>query len=184
GLLGGDVAPPETPRPLGPVVRRSTGDLAHQVAADEPRRVLRLLHQALGVEIAAREDRFLRAVVAEVADERARGDPLDARNAVSREVAPEALVGAPGGRRFAILADDEGADERASRLDVLLVHADVPDLGIRHGDELPLVRRIREDLLVARHARVEDDLADGFAGGAEGAPTEDGPVRERQDGRG
>src|SRR5262249_43948117 len=51
----------------------------------------------------------------------------------------------------------------------------------RHRDQLALIRRVGQDLLVARHARVEDELAGRLAGGAEGAATEHGAVGERED---
>src|SRR4029077_3802174 len=53
---------------------------------------------------------------------------------------------------------------------------------IRHGDELPLVGRIGEDLLVPGHAGVEDQLAARLAGGPERPPPEDPAVGQRQDG--
>ena len=45
-------------------------------------------------------------------------------------------------------------------------------------DELPGVRRIGEDLLVAGHRRREDGLAGGRAARAEGLAFEDGAVGE------
>src|SRR5262249_26728580 len=88
----------------------------------------------------------------------------------------------PGRRHLAVLAHDEPAHEGAARLDVLAVHSDVADLGVGHHHELALVRRVREDLLVAGHARVEDELADRLADGPEGTAAEDGAVGEREDG--
>src|SRR6185503_15006466 len=82
---------------------------------------------------------------------------------------------------LAVLAHDEAAYPGLPRLDVLAIHADVPDLGIGHGDELPVVRWVRQDLLIARHAGVEDELADGLARGAEGLAVEDRAVGECQD---
>src|SRR5262249_16055301 len=50
------------------------------------------------------------------------------------------------------------------------------------ADELAAIGSIGEDLLVARHRRVEHHLAAGLAVGSERAPAEDGAVGERQSG--
>ena len=68
----------------------------------------------------------------------------------------------------------------APRFDVLGVDADVADVRIREGDDLARVRRVGQDLLVAGHRRVEDDLADRVPRRADRAPAEDAAVGERQ----
>ena len=61
------------------------------------------------------------------------------------------------------LADDQAATVDLLALDVVTVGAVVADLGVGHGDHLSGVGGVREDLLVARHGRVENDLSyDGF----------------------
>ncbi len=52
------------------------------------------------------------------------------------------------------------------RLHVFTVGARVANMRIGQCDDLAAIGRIREDLLVSRHSRVEDDLADGLAFGA------------------
>ena len=78
------------------------------------------------------------------------------------------------------VADDEAGDARrvVDRLGVLGVDADVADLRRRHRDDLPVVRRVGEDLLVAGHRRREDGFARRRAARAERAPLEDGAVGE------
>src|SRR6266478_4464979 len=117
---------------------------------------------------------------AQVADERAGVDAGDADDRVLAHVVAEALLRAPAARGIPILLDDEAADERAPRLRVLAVDADVADLGIRHRHELAGVRGIGEDLLVAGHRGIEDDLAAGLAVGAERGAAKDGAVGERE----
>ena len=56
----------------------------------------------------------------------------------------------------------------------------VADLGARHRDDLPGVRRIGQHFLVAGHARVEHDLAAGLAGRAGRLPFVPGAVFERE----
>src|SRR5439155_711799 len=68
--------------------------------------------------------------------------------------------------------------------DVFLVDPVVADHRIGHGHDLSAIRRIGEDLLVAGHGRVEDDLAGRFADGAERAAAEDPPVTEHEEGVG
>src|SRR5438046_9964626 len=70
------------------------------------------------------------------------------------------------------------------RLDVVLVDPVVADHRIGHGHDLSAIRRIGEDLLVAGHGRVEDDLAGRLADGAERAAAEDPPVTEHEEGVG
>src|SRR5262249_32817359 len=72
---------------------------------------------------------------------------------------------------------------RPLRLAVLQVHAVIADQGIGHGDDLTLVRRVGQYLLVAGHASVEDDLAEGLAGRAESVTGEDRAVFEGEFGR-
>jgi hypothetical protein len=51
---------------------------------------------------------------------------------------------------------------------------------VREGDDLPAVRGVGEDLLVAGEAGVENDLAPGFAPGPERTPLEDSTIFEDQ----
>ena len=57
--------------------------------------------------------------------------------------------------------------EDLSRFPVGLVRAVIADQGIGHRDDLLVVGRIREDFLVAGHARIEYDLPARLAHGAE-----------------
>src|SRR5262249_52286356 len=51
-------------------------------------------------------------------------------------------------------------------LDVLVVGADIADMGECERDDLPGIGRIREDLLIAVHRGIEADLAHGMTGSA------------------
>src|SRR6185369_12009952 len=97
---------------------------------------LRTRHETIRIEIDRRDDGLLRAVRPEMAHERAGVDAGDPDDAVVAHVVAEALLGAPVARRVPVLLDDEALHERLARLDVLAVHTDVTDLGIRHRDEL------------------------------------------------
>ena len=65
-------------------------------------------------------------------------------------------------------------------LDVLVIGADIADMGKREGDDLPRIGRIGEDLLIAGHRGIEADLADRVAGRAEANAFQHGAVREHQ----
>ena len=93
------------------------------------------------------------------------------------------LGAAPVRRDARQVADDEAGGVDAARLDVLGVDADVADVRIGERDDLPGVRRIGEDLLVAGHRGVEHDLADRRAGGADRAAAKHRAVGERERGR-
>ena len=62
-------------------------------------------------------------------------------------------------------------------------HAVVPDQRIREDDDLAGVARVGDRLLIARHGRVEHDLAGADDGSADGLPVEAGAVLEEEVGR-
>ena len=79
------------------------------------------------------------------------------------------------------IADHEARGKRPPRFDVLGVDADVADVRVGERDDLARVRRIGQDLLVAGHRRVEDDLADREPGRADRHAAEHRAVGERED---
>src|SRR5208337_1619624 len=76
------------------------------------------------------------------------------------------------------LLHDEARENRPRGLLVLGVHADVSDLCVGHCDDLTRVRGIRQDLLVARHARIEADLTHPDPRGAESSSAVDRSICE------
>jgi hypothetical protein len=176
----GTVATRERPVRLRPVVRLATGDLLHQVAADQAGGRLGLGDDARGIGVGCGQHRLLRATLANVPHQGAGIDPLDGGDVVGDEVVAQALARAPVARLRPVLLDDEPLQERTPRLDVLRVDADVADLRVGHRHQLTAVRRVGEDLLVSGHRGVEHHLADGFAFGAEGLAFEDGAVGQCQ----
>jgi hypothetical protein len=70
----------------------------------------------------------------------------------------------------------------AVRLLVLAVDAGVADVRVRERDDLAAVGGIGEDLLVARHRRVEHHFAGGQPARADGAARKRGPVGKDEDG--
>src|SRR5437763_3812362 len=115
---------------------------------------------------------------------RARVDPLDADDPVAPEVVVEAHARAEVRGDGRALLDDEAVHPRLPRLDVLVVDAVVADQRVRHRDDLPSIRRIGEDLLIALHRRIEDHLARRFAERAEGLARERPAVAQDEKGAG
>jgi len=72
---------------------------------------------------------------------------------------------------------------RRGGLDVDRVDARVADERVGHGDDLPAVRCVGQDLLVAGHRRVEADLAVGGERRAERLAAPDAAVFKRKEGR-
>jgi len=154
------------------------GDLLHQVAPREGRKLPRSPREAGDVAVGRRQDRHLGASVPETPCEGAGVDSRDPADVIPPKVGVEGFHVPPVRRRAPGLADDEPLDPGAVRLHVLRVDPRVADLRIRHRDDLSLVGRIREHFLVPRHAGVEDDLAGALPLVAEGGPLEGRAVRE------
>ena len=96
---------------------------------------------------------------------------------------PDPKVGA--GRVLAVqtLAHHDRARVDAIRLHRRLGHAVVADQWVGEDDDLAAVARVADRLLVARHRRVEHDLAGGRNRRADGVPIEPSAVLEQQVGR-
>jgi hypothetical protein len=172
----------ELPRPLVlvPRVRRVRFDGLDPVGAAHVAHVRRALDELRVVQQFGGQHTVHGAFNAELADQRAGVDPLDAHDVVLPQVLVEAHVGPVVRVDRRQLLHDESRDVRAAAFDVLAVDAVVADQRVGHRDDLPLVGRVGEDLLVAGHRGVEDDLALGRAVRPERAAGEDGPVLQRK----
>ena len=175
------------PRRLVPSEALSRRHHGHQIHAHQARPFARFPLERVEVELArglVRDHRVRHALDADAARERAgvdAGKPDDAaRLEPLLEMPRRAVV-----RRLR----DRGVEHDAARprrrrhvhgLDVVLVGADIADMGEREGDDLPGVRGIREDLLVAGHGGVEAHLARRTTGCAEAAAFEHGAVGEHE----
>ena len=102
-----------------------------------------------------------RALVAEVPGEATGVDPGDARHVVFDEQVVERALGAPVARATGEIAHHHTGTERSPALVVGGVHAVVADVRVGERDHLPGVRRVGDDLLIARQRRVEHELAGG-----------------------
>ena len=117
----------------------------------------------------------------DVASEAPGVDPGQGGHAVAHEERLESLGGPPIGGLVGEVAHHDPAAVRPQRLVVGRVGAVVADVRAREGDDLPRVRGVGDDLLVAAHGRVEDELPGGDRhGGAGRLPREHRAVRGDQ----
>ena len=82
------------------------------------------------------------------------------------------VIGRAGHRRMDDDTPHPGARREIACLDILVIGADVADVGKGKGNDLPRIGRIGEDFLIAGHRRIETDFANGRACRAEPSPFE------------
>ena len=124
--------------------------------ADDPQLLVRVDRRGV-----AGEDRAAHAAGgAEHARHRAGVDAADADDAVAFERVVEGLLRAPVRHDSRGIAHDVAGDPDAARLDVLAVHAGVPDVRRGLQNDLPGVGGIGEGLLVAGHPGGEHHFAE------------------------
>ena len=107
-------------------------------------------------------------------------DLADADNALSAQLmikisARTPIGGNPSGIAYHITGDPDFAG-----LAILVIPARVADVRCRGDDHLPVVARVGQSLLVARHAGRKDCLTKSLADGAEGPPVKSAAVLEHQ----
>ena len=125
-----------------------------------------------------RDDPAQRAARAQVTGERPGVDARDGRDVVRAQQRRQ-LAGVVEDRRGRV-RDDEAAEPRAGGLVVVVEAPVVPDQRVGHHDDLPRVRGIGRDLLVAGLRGVDDEVAAGRDRGTERDAGEHGPVLERE----
>src|SRR6476661_10693641 len=109
-----------------------------------------------------RDDALLRAIFTEMAGERSGIQAFDADNLRRLQVTMQALLASPIAVPFTRLLNHKAFSPNTGRLDVLRRDLIVADVRRGHGDDLSFIGRIGQDLLVTRHGRIEDHLADGL----------------------
>ena len=87
----------------------------------------------------------------------------------------------PVAGKVLIFLDDEGFHLNGGGFQVVIVDTVGPGQGIGHGHDLALIRRVRQDLLIPRHARVEDDFAQSAPLTGKGVPAKNCTIFEQQD---
>lgn len=174
------IAAAQLPGPFAPLVRFFAGDPGGEIETSHVRLGAHFAQQAGGIEIDRRDDAVLGTVIAQMPGQGAGVDAVNGDDAVLLEVGIETHRCPPVGIAILILLDDEAGEEEAAALDILGIDAGVADLGVGHGDHLPLVGRVGENLLIAGHGGIKDDFPAGFTRGAEGFSAKDTPVGQGQ----
>src|SRR5690606_33060481 len=164
----------------GVVVGLGAGDAAGELEAGHARERPRLRHEAGVVEVLRRDDGVHDAPLADVADEPPGVHAGDADEAVAAHVGVEALLGVGVGGDLGEGADDEAGHHRAVGLGGGVEAAVVPDVGVRHHHDLPVVAGVGQDLLVPAHRGVEAQLAARLPARSDGAAGDDGAVLESE----
>ena len=132
------------------------------------------------VEIRGGDNAVLGPLVPQVPGQGTGIEPMDTDYPVFTQVGAQAHGCPPVGITVLIFLDDEAGQKQAATFDILGIDAGVADLGVGHGDHLPLVGRIGQDLLISGHGGVKDDLATDFARSTKGFTFEDAPIGERK----
>ena len=182
--LGAVAAGLRVPGGLRPVIGLAAADLAREVHAFEPRPGAglgderRLVDRLRPRRVCQRP--VLRAAAAQQAGQPPGIDTGDADEAAALQPAFEMLRRAPVRRLGDIGAEHQSKRRRSRGLLVVVVGADIADMGKGEGDDLPGIGRIGQNFLVAAHRGVEADFAHGLAACAEAAAAKDRSVGERE----
>ena len=91
--------------------------------------------------------------------ERSRIDALNARNPVLKKIARQIAIGSPITHHRGQFPDHKARKVRFVGFFIHGVHPVVADEGIGHGNDLSLVGRVGQNLLIARHGCVEANFA-------------------------
>lgn len=92
------------------------------------------------------------------------------------------LLRAPVGGQWSELSDYQGLDIRSIGFLIVLVGADVADMGIGQADNLTGIAGIGEDFLITGEAGIENNFAAATGASARRATTKYASVLERQRG--
>ena len=152
--------------------RGRLGNDAHEGGHGLVPQVLRAHRQRVTREDASAH----RSPLADVAGDRTRVDVRDADDALRDQFVLQLAARAPVGGTAGGVAHDKARDPDARGFGILIVDAGVANVRGRHDDDLAVVRRVGERLLVAGHAGREHDLAERAALRAPCAALENGAV--------
>ncbi len=115
-----------------------------------------------------------------MANERARVNVSNDRNAVTLEICLRGFAGAPVGRKLGKFADDQPFDVGLAGFLVIEIGADVADVGIGEANDLPGIAGIGEYFLIAGEAGIENDFAAAAGASARRTTVKYSSVLERE----
>src|SRR5690625_5172150 len=107
-------------------------------------------------------------------------DIADPDHAIGFQIADQTVVAAPVARRARHFPNDQARSLYTCGFDTFTIGAGIAHMRIGLSHHLLLIRRIRQDFLIARPGGIEDHLADCTTGGADSATTKDTTVFERK----
>ncbi len=145
---------------LVPGVRRRGRHTAYEVGGCIRRQFLQPRERLLGALLDG-DDPHHDAPRPDAPRYRPRVDAADTDDALGRQELVQRHVAVRVAGRVAMIADHESRNPNAPRFEVMPVDPIVADERVRRDDDLSRVRRVRQDLLVSGHGRVEHDLAIG-----------------------
>ena len=154
--------------------------LGRQVGADHLRGLPDARQQPRRIGVHTGHTGAHRAAVAQVPGQRPGVHAADAHHALGRQPVLQLAGGAPVGADPGRVAHHVAGDPHPARLVVLAVDAGVADVRRGLHDDLAVVRRVGQRLLVAGHAGVEDRLAERLPHAAVRLAAEGAPVLQHQ----
>ncbi len=86
------------------------------------------------------------------------------------EIVAQRALASPVAGVIAVFLDDKAANEKFSRLPILIVGSVIAYQRIRHRNDLLMIRWVRQDLLIAAHGSIEHNLTALLALSAKGTP--------------
>src|SRR5215217_8132237 len=108
-------------------------------------------------------------------------EALDRHHLRLGEVLVNRLLGSPITGQPAGFHDDKPFGPDPSRLLVFMGHSIVSDVRTGHRDNLSLVGRVRQYLLIPAHGGIEDHFPDGLSFISQRPPFKDGSVSKSQE---
>ena len=171
------------PHRLSPIVGLAAADFLGEIHALETGPIEGLRPELCKVEPPLRLMSNDAVGRSEIADAPGQAPRVHARNTdqpVMFEPGIQRLRSAIVGRRADWCTHDEAAGGRRRGFDVFAIGADIADMGEGEGDDLPGVRRVRQDLLVASYGGIETDFPDCRPVRADPATPKYRPVRKNE----
>src|SRR4026209_2825546 len=145
--------------PLIPLVGLLRRDELCQIHAFQARKLPSSFDGFFRFGLGARDDAAgLRALFAQDARQLARVDLRDRNGLAAAQELLETALGAPVTDDRREVANDETGRVSLRGFEVVGILAEGADVRIRQRDDLTVVRRVRQDLLIARHGGVENEL--------------------------
>ena len=184
----------DIPLPAGlvPVIGLGSGDFLGEVKTFKAGEGVEFGGNGAFVELAGRlmdDDAIGHALFADQCGQGPSVDASDADDVALLEPGIELFGSAVVGRVGNVGLEHDAADAREGghvhRLDVVVIGADIADMGKGEGDDLPGIGGVGEHFLITGHGGVETHFTSGVANSAEAVTLKAGAVRQNQNcGRG